>query len=94
MNSKELKDIPLPYQIILTKLWCYSFNGEIGLPKLRKLLGSTCRIPKNFITPIINDMQSYGYVEILNCKNALVKTNPGLDILYRHNNQMGKISLN
>ncbi len=91
MNKKQ---IPLPYQIILTKLWCYSFNGEIDTVKLRRSLALYCRIPKNYITPIINDMQKNKWIEVINYARAKILINPNLDIMYKHKNQMGRIQLN
>ncbi|KKN69596.1 hypothetical protein LCGC14_0438990 [marine sediment metagenome] len=64
-------NIPLPYQVILRKLWSLSYIGVVEIKSARTMLGWYFRMGKHNWTKIYCEMRKKGYVRHVGNRQGL-----------------------
>ena len=83
--------IPYPYKVILKRLEEYSsLTAGLEVSKARRILSNICRIPKNIVTPTLNELRDLGWIEFLNCKYMRVIKKVDCELLPRHPSQVAR----
>jgi len=62
------KEIPIPYKVILKRLWRCSDFGKVGTRKARIILVQIFRMERENVFDIIEEMNRHGFIELLNHK--------------------------
>lgn len=84
-----MKEIPIPYQVILKRLNdAASVEDIVAVGKFRLVLTCSCRIPKNLATASMNEMRDNGWIEILGPRSIKIIAKPDIDLMYRHKGQV------
>lgn len=60
-----------------------AFNNEIESARARKLLTNFCRIPKNLVTPLLNEMEKLGWIKFGGFNKVSIIKRVDCDILPR-----------
>lgn len=80
-------EIPLPYQIILRRLIDASFDYKLKVKACRLVLTNQCRVPKNFATPVMNEMCDKKWITFdaeRGAHNVIILKHVDIDMLPRH----------
>lgn len=80
MNNK----IPLAYQIIVTRLHEHSINNELAPKKVKNVMRFFCRIPKNFVRPIVKEMCDMKLISVNGWGKIKILREFPCDLLKRH----------
>lgn len=76
--------IPIPYQIIIKRFEEKSFEERIEIKLARSILTKLCRIPKNFVTPLLVEMEQLGFITFENRQKLIIEVNVDCELLPRH----------
>ncbi len=72
--------IPLPYKIILKRLYDASYKGKIELRKAKIVITFYSRIPKQFVTTLLKEMEDNSWIEFENRSYLLIKERVDCDV--------------
>ncbi len=59
----QKEEIPIPYKVILKKLWNISKFGKLGRHQTRIILVKTFRVGKENVPGILDEMEDGGWIE-------------------------------
>ncbi len=83
----------MPYKVILKRLELDSLNDKLGGKRFRSILRQTCRIPKNLVTPLLNEMIKCGWIEMNSFNEVTIIKKVNVDLIpihpSRYNNRVG-----
>ncbi len=72
--------IPVPYQIILKRLYDASYHGRIELRKAKIVISCYCRIPRQWVHKALKEMDDCNWIEFENSRFLLIKEKIESDI--------------